>query len=214
MNKCRKVIGIGWNYVLHAKELGSSVPKKPMFFLKPPSSIITEPEPIEIPQGTIVHHELELGVVIGKNGRDIAKQDAESYVKGYFLGLDMTARNVQEEAKKSGSPWTVAKGYDTFTPVGDFIAKSEIKDPSKLRLTLKVDGQVKQDGETSDMIFNRIPHLIEYVSSIMRLEEGDIILTGTPEGVGPVKAGQILEGSLVQDGKTVSSFKFSVIDRK
>lgn len=141
----RKIIGIGRNYAKHALELGNAIPKTPMLFLKPTSSFVQQPHSIEIPKGCVVHHEciqiqikVELGVVIGKAGRDIKAIDAHSYIKGYVLALDMTARNIQDEAKKSGHPWTVAKGYDTFTPVGKFIETSAVRDESNLLLNLKV----------------------------------------------------------------------------
>ncbi|KAL2919592.1 hypothetical protein HK105_200504 [Polyrhizophydium stewartii] len=210
----KKIVAIGRNFAKHAKELGNAVPEKPMFFLKPTSSYVQQPGAIEVPEGTTVHHELELGVVIGKTGRNIPQSAANSFISGYVLALDMTARNLQDEAKKKGHPWTVAKGFDTFTPVGDFIPPSKIKDYNNLQLTLKVDGKVTQDGSTSEMIF-RIPKLISFVSSVMRLEEGDVILTGTPEGVGPVVPGQIVEGTLA-DGTTkepISSFRFPVVGR-
>jgi acylpyruvate hydrolase len=214
LKNCRKIVAIGRNYADHAKELGNAVPKEPMLFLKPTSSFITAGQKIEVPSGAIVHHELELGVVIGKTGRDIPKEAAESYVSGYFLALDMTARNIQDQAKQKGHPWTVAKGYDTFTPVGEFIEKSKVSDPYKLQLKLKVDEKVTQDGSTGDMIFT-IPTLIEHVSKIMTLESGDVILTGTPKGVGPVVAGQLLTGTLTdKKGSVLSQISFPVIDRK
>ncbi|KAJ8323310.1 hypothetical protein BDV3_004292 [Batrachochytrium dendrobatidis] len=210
----RKIVAIGRNYAQHAKELGNAVPDKPMFFIKPTSSYLQSPGSIEIPHNTVVHHEIELGVVIGKDGRDIPETAAESYIAGYCLALDMTARNLQDDAKKKGYPWTVAKGYDTFTPVGDFIPVSNVKDHSNLNLSLKVDGHVKQNGTTKDMIF-RIPKLISHVSTVMRLEKGDVILTGTPEGVGPIAPGNVLEG-LLEDPTTkkpISSITFSVVSR-
>ncbi len=143
----RKIVAIGWNYAKHAKELGNTVPQKPMFFLKPPSSIIEQGQSIEIPPGAVVHHELELGVVIGKHGRDIPAKHASEFVAGYVLALDMTARNIQAEAKKKGQPWTVAKGYDTFTPVGRFLEPGRVSDPYNLHLTLKVTFVLISSGE-------------------------------------------------------------------
>ncbi|KAI8897059.1 hypothetical protein BC833DRAFT_615221 [Globomyces pollinis-pini] len=192
MTNYKKIIGIGWNYSNHAKEMMIKVPKEPIFFLKPSSSL-TKYGPIEIPDGAIVHHEIELAVIIGKTGRFITQENAFDHIKHYALALDMTARNIQLEAKAAGMPWTVSKGYDTFAPIGDPIYN--ISNPHQLQLTLKVDGEIKQNGFTKDMVF-KIPRLIEYVSSIMTLEAGDIILTGTPDGVGPVVPGQTLkEGS-------------------
>ncbi|KAG0352779.1 hypothetical protein BC939DRAFT_456787 [Gamsiella multidivaricata] len=208
----RKIIAIGRNYTEHAKELGNAVPTAPFFFLKPTSSYITNGQSIEIPAGAEVHHELELAVIIGKDGRDIPEKDADSYISGYALALDMTARNWQEQAKKKGLPWSAAKGYDTFTPIGDFIPKEEISDYNDVDLSLQIDGITKQQGNTRDMIFG-IPALIENVSSIMRLEEGDVILTGTPKGVGRVLPGETITCELVFRGKVLSQLRFPVIDR-
>ncbi|EXX51672.1 Fmp41p [Rhizophagus irregularis DAOM 197198w] len=158
----KKIVGIGRNFSEHAKELGNAVPTSPFFFLKPTSSYLLS---------------VELGVVIGKDGRDIRESEAMNYVEGYALGIDLTARNLQEVVKKKGLPWSAAKGFDTFTPIGKFIPKSEIEDPHNVNLWLKLNGEMKQNGITKDMIFN-IPTLIEYVSSIMKLEKGDLILTG------------------------------------
>ncbi|KAF9940946.1 Acylpyruvase fahd1, mitochondrial, partial [Modicella reniformis] len=185
----RKIVAIGRNFSEHAKELGNAVPKAPFFFLKPTSSFISNGQKIEIPSGCEVHHEVELAVVIGKDGRDIPAKNANQHIAGYTLALDMTARNLQDAAKKQGLPWSAAKGYDTFTPIGDFIPKDQIPDTNNVDLLLKIDGITKQNGNTRDMIFN-VPNLIEHVSSIMKLQEGDVILTGTPAGVGPVRPGE------------------------
>ncbi|KAG8929796.1 hypothetical protein FRC00_001416, partial [Tulasnella sp. 408] len=129
------------------------------------------------------------------------------------LGIDMTARNMQEVVKKAGLPWSTVKGFDTFTPISEFIPKSSVKDPHNLKLWLKINGATKQDGTTSDMIF-RIPRLIEHVSSIMTLEEGDLLLTGTPAGVGPIAAGdKITAGLAVTDGSQLAEVEFDVVDR-
>ncbi|KAJ1721650.1 hypothetical protein LPJ61_006015, partial [Coemansia biformis] len=139
----------------HANELGNAVPTAPFFFLKPVSSYVASPGVIEIPPGCVVHHEVELGVVIGKAGRCITAANAMDHVAGYALGLDLTARNLQDEAKKKGLPWSAAKGFDTFTPIGPFIPKSRIPDPHRARLWIDVAGQVKQDGSTDAMLFRR-----------------------------------------------------------
>ncbi|KAJ1933231.1 hypothetical protein EC988_009189, partial [Linderina pennispora] len=157
----RKIVAIGRNFSEHAKELGNAVPAKPFFFLKPTSSYVTSPGTIEIPAGCTVHHEVELGVVIGKSGRDIPAALASEHIAGYALALDLTARNVQDEAKKKGLPWSAAKGYDTFTPVGEFIPTSQIRDPQNVRLWIEVAGQIRQDGVTDAMIF-QIPQLVEH----------------------------------------------------
>eukprot|EP01111_Echinosteliopsis_oligospora_P005310 TRINITY_DN18592_c0_g1_i1.p1 TRINITY_DN18592_c0_g1~~TRINITY_DN18592_c0_g1_i1.p1 ORF type:complete len:219 (-),score=68.86 TRINITY_DN18592_c0_g1_i1:215-871(-) len=193
---CKKIVAIGRNYAQHAKELGNAVPTKPFFFLKPTSSFVRQGQPILIPPSIgEVHHEVELGVVIGKKGKDIKAENAFDYVSGYTIALDLTARDIQQAAKTKGMPWTEAKGYDTFTPIGDFIPKDKIPDPSNVELYLEINGKIKQKGSTKDMIF-QIPQLIEAVSKVMTLEEGDIILTGTPEGVGPMFPGEKVKAGI------------------
>lgn len=212
----RKIVAIGRNYAEHAKELGNAVPSKPLIFLKPTSSIIHKDDSIEIPKEvTQLHHEIELAVVIGKDGKNISAANAMEHVAGYSLSLDMTARNLQDEAKAKGHPWTIAKGYDTFTPMGDFIPRGLIDDPQDVILKLEIDGTAKQNGSTKDMIFP-ITSIIAHVSRIMTLEKGDIILTGTPSGVGPVRAGSLLFGTLLdgKNGKKISTIAFPVKDRE
>lgn len=148
---------------------------------------------------------MELGIVIGKPGSQITEQDAMNHIAGYVLALDMTARDFQEEAKNKGQPWSIAKGFDTSCPVSGFIDKEKLSTPDNTRLWLKVNNSMKQDGNTSDMVFS-IPHLISYISQYFKLEEGDLILTGTPEGVGPVNAGDVIEAGLAE----LVSMKFSV----
>ena len=154
------------------------------------------------PKCTELHYEVELGIVIGKDGKDIPESSALSYIGGYVLALDMTARNIQGEAKKKGHPWSVAKGYDTFCPVSRLIETEKIT-LEDTRLWLKVDGDTKQNGSTKDMLFS-VPYLISYISKIFSLETGDVILTGTPEGVGPVKPGQAITAGI--DGVLEMSF--------
>eukprot|EP00118_Oscarella_pearsei_P004027 m.16724 g.16724 ORF g.16724 m.16724 type:complete len:221 (+) comp27092_c0_seq1:623-1285(+) len=186
----RKIVAVGRNYREHAAELGNVVPSEPLLFLKPPSSYVQEGKAIKVPPVcTELHHEVELGVVIGQSGSRVPEEKAMDYIGGYTLALDMTARDLQSAAKKKGHPWTVAKGYDTFCPVSRFLTKAEVREPQNARLWLKVDGSTRQDGTTKDMIFN-IPTLLSYISGIMKLEPGDVILTGTPAGVGSVRPGQ------------------------
>ncbi|KAI0005942.1 hypothetical protein BJV74DRAFT_745149, partial [Russula compacta] len=198
----KKIVAIGRNYADHVKELKNVLPKEPFFFLKPTSSYLPSGGIIEIPRGISAHHEVELGLIIGKGGRDISETNAEEHIAGYSafsepsLAIDMTARNLQEEVKKKGLPWSAVKGFDTFTPIGSYIPKSKVADPHNLNLWLKINEQIKQNGNTSDMIF-RIPRLIQHISSIMTLEEGDLVLTGTPAGVGPVVAGDKVECALI-----------------
>ncbi|OWM71209.1 probable acylpyruvase FAHD1, mitochondrial [Punica granatum] len=185
-----KIVAVGRNYAAHAKELGNAVPKEPVLFLKPTSSYLENGGTIEVPHPLeSLDHEVELAVVICQKARDVAEATAMDYVGGYALALDMTAREIQSSAKSAGLPWTVAKGQDTFTPISSVLDKSMVPDPDNLELWLKVDDEIRQKGSTKDMIF-KIPHLISHISTIMTLFEGDVILTGTPKGVGPVKVGQ------------------------
>eukprot|EP00243_Klebsormidium_subtile_P008835 TRINITY_DN4280_c0_g1_i1.p1 TRINITY_DN4280_c0_g1~~TRINITY_DN4280_c0_g1_i1.p1 ORF type:complete len:227 (-),score=50.31 TRINITY_DN4280_c0_g1_i1:66-746(-) len=205
-----KIVAVGRNYAAHAKELGNAVPEEPIIFLKPTSSYIRQGAAIEIPPGTdTLDHEVELGVVMSRKGRDITQETALDYIAGYALVLDMTARELQAKEKAKGLPWTKGKCYDTFTPVSDFIPKNKIRSPDELELWCKVDGELRQKGSTGDMLFD-IPHLIAYISSIMTLEEGDLIVTGTPPGVGPVKAGQAITAGITGH----IEMSFPVIRRK
>ncbi|XP_039126708.1 probable acylpyruvase FAHD1, mitochondrial [Dioscorea cayenensis subsp. rotundata] len=185
-----KIIAVGRNYAAHAKELGNAVPKEPVLFMKPTSSYLRNGGTIEIPHALeSLHYEVELAIVIGRKARDVAESSAMDYVGGYALALDMTAREIQDSAKSAGLPWIVAKGQDTFTPISEVLPKSMVADPHNIELWLKVDDEIKQKGSTSDMIF-KLPFLISHISSFFTLMEGDVILTGTPQGVGPVKTGQ------------------------
>ncbi len=178
-----KIICIGRNYVEHAKELGNDVPKIPLIFLKPPSSIINPDEAIVLPpQSQQVEHEAELVVVIGKRGRDITIENVKNYILGYTVGNDVTARDLQ----KSDGQWTRAKGFDTFCSFGPWIDSDF--DTSDALITCRVSGQPRQMGSTRDMVFN-VNTLIAFVSSVMTLEPGDLLFTGTPAGVGPLKPG-------------------------
>ncbi|PKU86760.1 probable acylpyruvase FAHD1, mitochondrial [Dendrobium catenatum] len=190
LNLGTKIVAVGRNYAAHAKELGNAVPKEPVLFLKPTSSYLQNGGTIEVPTPLeSLDHEVELAVVISQKARDVSETGAMDFVGGYALALDMTAREIQSSAKSAGLPWTVAKGQDTFTPISAVLPKSMIMDPDNLELWLKVDDEIRQKGSTRDMIF-KIPFLISHISSIMTLMEGDVILTGTPPGVGPVKIGQ------------------------
>ncbi|PVI08074.1 hypothetical protein DM02DRAFT_608178 [Periconia macrospinosa] len=216
---CRKVMCIGRNYADHIKELNSARPKQPFFFLKPPSSILLPNSgPILRPRGVIMHYEVELGLIMGKRVRDLDPEDekgALDAIDGYLLAIDMTARNVQDEAKKKGLPWSIAKGFDTFMPISNIIAKSRIPDPQNAHLWLSVNKEVKQSDNTNLMLF-RIPRMLSDISRVMSLEKGDIVLTGTPKGVGPVKTGDVMRAGLKVDGKDVeeANIEVPVIDRE
>ena len=178
-----KIVCIGRNYAAHAKELGNEVPKEPLMFFKPPSSIIGPGESVVLrAESEKVEHEGELGVVIGKRASRVSREDALSYVFGYTCVNDVTARDLQ---KKDGQ-WARAKGFDTFCPIGPWIETD--LDPTDLLVQCLVDGAVRQEGRTSQMMFD-VPTLIAYVSRAFTLEPGDVIATGTPEGVGPLLPG-------------------------
>ena len=182
-----KIVCVGRNYVEHAKELGNEVPKVPLIFLKPPSSIIGSGEAILLPpQSAQVEHEAELVVVIGKRGKNITAENARKYILGYTVGNDVTARDLQ----KTDGQWTRAKGFDTFCSFGPWI-DTEF-DPADAVITCRVNGQMRQMASTRDMVFN-VGVLIAYISSVMTLEPGDLIFTGTPSGVGELKNGDKVE---------------------
>ncbi|GMM51524.1 Fmp41 protein [Starmerella bacillaris] len=217
--KIGQILAVGRNYVEHAKELQNNVPKQPFFFAKPPTSVLWQNEgPIFRPNSTKVHYEIELAVVIGKelhlaDPATFSKQDALSHIAGYALALDMTAREVQKVTKAKGLPWTIAKGFDTFLPLSEFIPADRIADFNDLQLQLTVNDEMKQNDNTNLMIF-KIPYLLAYISNITRLRPGDVILTGTPKGVGETVPGDKLKGKLLFGQDTITSFEFSVADRK
>ena len=178
-----KIICIGRNYAEHAKEQAADIPKVPLLFMKPPSSINHPGGAIILPpQSQNVEHEAELVAVIGKRGRNITVEVAKDYVFGYTVGNDVTARDLQ----RSDGQWTRAKGFDTFCPFGPWVDTDF--DPSDAVITSRVNGQPRQMASTRDMIFN-VNMLIAFISSVMTLEPGDLIFTGTPAGVGPLKDG-------------------------
>lgn len=181
-----KVVCLARNYVDHIKELGNEIPQNPVFFIKPASSIIRDGENVIIPSySKDCHYEVELAVLIGKWGKKISEKEAMSHVAGYGVAIDMTLRDVQAELKAKGLPWEIAKGFDTSCPLSEFVYAADVKDPHNLHIRLSVDGEVRQDASTA-LMMRKIPAIISAVSAIFTLEEGDIILTGTPAGVGPV----------------------------
>ena len=176
-----KVVGIGRNYAEHAAELGNEVPAEPLVFLKPNTSVIGPGDPIVLPSAsTDVHYEGELAVVIGRVCRDVPAERVGEVVLGYTCANDVTARDLQ----KSDGQWWRAKGYDSFCPLGPWLATG--LDASDLRVTTRLDGETVQDGRTSQMVHD-VPSLVAFVSSAMTLLPGDVLLTGTPAGVGPMR---------------------------
>jgi 2-keto-4-pentenoate hydratase/2-oxohepta-3-ene-1,7-dioic acid hydratase in catechol pathway len=182
-----KVVGIGRNYAAHAAEMGNDLPSAPLMFIKPNTSVVGPGDPVFYPrQSSEVHFEGELAVVIGRICRDVTTERVPEVVYGYTVGNDVTARDLQ----RSDVQFTRAKGFDSFCPLGPWI-ETEL-DTSDLAVTTHLNGDLKQDGRTKDLIFD-VPTLVAYVSSVMTLLPGDVILTGTPEGVGPMNVGDEVE---------------------
>lgn len=205
IENARKILCIGRNYAAHIKELNNAKPAQPFFFLKPSSSILRPGEgAFLVPKGVIVHHEVELGFVINRDLKDLladfSAEEALECIEGYFLSIDMTARNVQDEAKKKGLPWTIGKGFDTFLPLSTFIPKLRISDPYNVELALLVNGTTRQKDMTNLMLFP-IHKILSYMSAIMTLQKGDMILTGTPKGVGQISPGDQIEATLSVGGE-------------
>jgi 2-keto-4-pentenoate hydratase/2-oxohepta-3-ene-1,7-dioic acid hydratase in catechol pathway len=191
-----KLVCLARSYKKHAQEMKSEIPKEPVIFLKPASSVIFNGDTIKIPKiSNNIHHEVELGVVIGKKCKNISKKDAMNHILGYLVALDITARDIQSDMKKKGWPWTIAKSFDTFAPISEVILKENVTNPQNLDISLLVNGEERQNSNTSFMIFT-IEDIVEYISNVMTLEPGDLILTGTPEGVSQIKRGDILEAKL------------------
>lgn len=191
--KPMKVICIGRNYVDHIKELNSPLPATPVFFLKPDTSIVTRNRPFFYPDfSKEIHYEAELVMKVCKVGKNIQKKFASSYYDEIGIGIDFTARDLQDECKKKGLPWLISKGFDNAAPIGKFVSKSNITDLRNISFHLDINGNTVQQGNSKDMIFP-FEELISYVSKFITLKMGDLIFTGTPVGVGPVKIGDRLE---------------------
>ncbi len=189
-----KIICIGRNYAEHAKEMKAETPTEPVFFMKPDTALLKDEE-FYYPEHTKdLHHEIELVVKISKAGKHIEEQFAHKYYEEIGLGIDFTARDVQAKCKEKGLPWEKAKAFDNSAPIGKFINKSGLQ-LNDINFELKVNSQSKQIGNSKDMIFS-IDKIIAYVSKFVTLKVGDLIYTGTPEGVGSVKIGDKLEGTL------------------
>lgn len=192
-----KLLCIGRNYVAHVREMGdvSDLPTEPLTFLKPSTALIPSGGTVILPrQSNDVHHELELVVVIGEGGKHISEEDALNHVAGYALGIDVTARDLQAQSKAAKGPWSIAKGFDTFAPLGPITPRKKVDDTQALTIELKVNAETRQFGSTANMIFP-VAKLVSFLSSVFTLEEGDLIYTGTPEGVGPVRDGDVLEAT-------------------
>lgn len=242
LKNAKKIICVGRNYAAHIKELNNLTPKQPLFFLKPLSSVITpinqshlrkslsngfsyngmnedgtNPSPILAPNGVIIHHEIELALIMNEYVSNVSPgefhpKDVYESISGISLALDLTARNVQDEAKKKGLPWSIGKGFDTFCPMSEFIPKEQLKLDSQnlqdaFRLKCSVNGVKRQDG-TSDLMLNSLHKIIQHISTMISLEPGDIILTGTPAGVGELHPGDSIQGELYYHDKKLIDMTF------
>lgn len=188
---------IGKNYADHAKEMGGNVPKDPVVFIKPPAAYVADKGKIHIPDfSNNVHHEVELVIIIGKDCNDIPPTEARDHIAGYAVGIDVTLRDIQSEAKEKGKPWTVSKAFVTSAPISDIIPAEEFGDNIPyFDIALEVNGQLKQKGNTKDMA-RPAEALISYLSKVFTLQKGDCIFTGTPKGVGQIRSGDEIHCSL------------------
>jgi len=191
-----KIVCLARNYAEHVRELGNETPAAPVLFMKPATSVIGDGDTVRIPAySQECHYEVELALLIGTTARNVPEAEAMGCLAGYGVAIDMTLRDVQNGLKAKGLPWDIAKGFDTSCPLSDFVPAASVADPHNLNLKLSVNGEMRQDGCSSDMI-NRIPRIIAHISSIFTLEPGDVILTGTPAGVGQVVAGDVMEAEI------------------
>ena len=197
-----KLLCIGRNYAAHVKEMGDvdAPPAEPVVFLKPSTALVANGGTVVLPkQSSDVHHELELVAVVGTGGKHIPEADALGHVAAYALGLDLTARDLQAASKAAKGPWSIAKGFDTFAPLGPLVAADAVGDPQAIEIALAIDGEQRQRGTTDHMIFP-VARIVAFLSTVFTLEPGDLIYTGTPEGVGPVHDGE----TLVATGRTAA----------
>ncbi len=206
-----KIIALGRNYAAHAKEQNAPLPKEPIFFEKARSSVVGAGEKVVYwnflgaeDKNCRVDHEVELAVVIGKEAKQVKRKDALEYVFGYTIINDVTARSIQNKDFKLNQPWFRSKSLDTFCPLGPWIVtKDEIKNPNNLKLECRVNGELRQKGSTTDFIF-KLPEVIEYLTKYLTLMPGDVISTGTPDGISPVKPGDVMEATVEKIGTLVN----------
>lgn len=191
-----KIIAIGRNYAEHAKELNNPVPTVPVIFMKPDTAILRDNKPFYHPEfSTDIHHEIELVLKVSKEGKHIAEKFASNYFDEIGLGIDFTARDIQQKHKEKGLPWELAKAFDNSAPISKFIPKANFKDLNNLNIRLDLNGKTVQDGNTKDLLFS-FEYIIAFVSKYISLKKGDLIFTGTPQGVGKVNIGDHLDGYL------------------
>ena len=200
---------IGRNYADHALELNNPVPSEPVIFSKPATSLLENHGTVIIPnQSTQVHHEAELVLAIGKKGKNIPQNDAISHVSGIAAGIDITARDIQSKLKEKSLPWLLAKGLDTFAPIGTFISANNV-DFANIQVQMFVNDELKQDGNTKDLLFP-VDVLVSRLSEFFTLLPGDLIYTGTPAGVGPLKHGDKAEARILLNDNVLSTISINV----
>ncbi len=194
-----KIIAIGRNYAEHAKELNNPVPTVPVIFMKPDTALLKDNKPFYHPEfSSDIHHEIELVIKISKEGKHVAEKFASNYFDEIGLGVDFTARDIQQKHKEKGLPWELAKAFDSSAPVSRFLPKSKFKDLTNLNFKLDINGNTVQSGNTKDLLFS-FEKIIAFVSQYITLKKGDLIFTGTPQGVGKVNIGDHLAGYLEED---------------
>ncbi|MCJ7457875.1 MAG: fumarylacetoacetate hydrolase family protein [candidate division Zixibacteria bacterium] len=205
---CPRLFCIGRNYTEHIQELSNTVPTKPVFFIKPATCLIGPREKIHFPKhGKELHHEVEIVVKIGSEGRVVREEEAISFVSAVTVGLDLTLRDVQADLKKKGLPWEIAKAFEQSAPIGDFVPYDKSVELNNISFGCKVNGIERQTGNSRDMIFS-IPRLLVELSKIWVLHEGDLIYTGTPSGVGPLTIGDTIE----IESELTGSFSWSIVE--
>ncbi|HYM41048.1 MAG TPA: fumarylacetoacetate hydrolase family protein [Thermoplasmata archaeon] len=205
-----KILCLARNYAEHAKEMGGRIPTTPVFFLKPPSCLLPGGGEIRMPTDIgRVDVETELVAILGRGGHDLTPSEAMACVAGYAVFFDITGRDLQGQARKEGQPWAAAKGYDTFGPISAPVTADAVRDPHDLPIRLRVNGTLRQDSNTKYMVF-RIPETLAAISRVMRLEPGDLLATGTPEGVWPIVPGDVLDAEI----PSVGTLRCTVAARK
>jgi 5-oxopent-3-ene-1,2,5-tricarboxylate decarboxylase/2-hydroxyhepta-2,4-diene-1,7-dioate isomerase len=205
----RKIVALGLNYVLHAKEGSFEVPEEPILFVKVGSSVVGPGDVVRIPRNLgRMDHEVELAVVIGKRATEVAKKDAYGYVAGYTIINDVSARSLQTKDIEKRHPWFRTKSFDTFTPMGPWmVTADEIRPPVRLDLECRVNGRLRQRANTSDLLFD-IPTVIAFISKYITLDPGDVISTGTPAGIGPIRDGDTMTCTIQKIGKLTNPVRY------
>lgn len=195
-----KIFCVGRNYPEHARELNNAIPDAPVIFMKPPTALLKGNDFYYPEFSKDIHYECELVYRVGKNGKHIEEKFASKYVNGVTVGIDFTARDIQSEQKKKGLPWEIAKAFDNSAVISEFVEISSLKNLSSIKFQMKKNGEIVQEGDSAEMIFN-IEKIISYLSVYFTLQQGDLIFTGTPAGVGPISIGDKLEGYLEGEKK-------------